>query len=114
MQKMSDTLVDWNQTFAVTLADEASARARTAKVWNWTVSLLALGCGASLAFFITRNVNGSLRVIVKDLSTGAEQTASAAGHVSSASQSLAQGSCAQAASLEETSASSEEINSMAR
>jgi len=39
--------------------------------------------------------------------------ASAAGQVSSSSQSLAQGSSEQAASLEETSASSEEINSMA-
>jgi methyl-accepting chemotaxis protein/methyl-accepting chemotaxis protein-1 (serine sensor receptor) len=40
--------------------------------------------------------------------------ASAAGQISSSSQSLAQGASEQAASLEETSAASEEINSMAR
>ncbi|WP_162601800.1 hypothetical protein [Occallatibacter savannae] len=39
---------------------------------------------------------------------------SAAGQISSSSQSVAQGSSEQAASIEETSASSEEINSIAR
>ncbi len=50
--------------------------------------------------------------LAKTLFGSAEHTAGAAGQVSAASQSLAEGACQQAASLEETSASIEEMSSM--
>jgi methyl-accepting chemotaxis protein len=113
-RKASEVMVEWNQAWAVKLANEAAADARTATMWNWGISLIALVCGSVMAILITRSISRALRQIVGELSEGAEQTASAASQVSSSSQSLAQGSSEQAASLQETSASSEEINSMAR
>jgi len=114
MQKASDAMVEWNQAWGVKLADMSAAGASAAKVWNWTVSLIALVCGSLMAIFITRNISRALCQIVAELYEGAAQTASAASQVSSSSQSLAQGSSEQAASLQETSASSEEINSMSQ
>ena len=59
-------------------------------------------------------VNLRLRHTAADLKQGAEQVVSAAGQVSTSSQSLSQGATEQAASLEETSASMEEMASMTR
>ncbi|HEY2015758.1 MAG TPA: methyl-accepting chemotaxis protein, partial [Bryobacteraceae bacterium] len=83
---------------------------------RWITVLLV---GLSLAFglvvvYVVRQINGSLRLTITELSEAAAQMSGAASQVSSSSQSLAQGSSQQAASLHETSASSEEINSMAR
>jgi methyl-accepting chemotaxis protein/methyl-accepting chemotaxis protein-1 (serine sensor receptor) len=61
-----------------------------------------------------RSLTGTLIYAANELQEGADQIASAASQVSVSSQSLAQGSSQQAASIEETSASSVEINSMAR
>jgi methyl-accepting chemotaxis protein/methyl-accepting chemotaxis protein-1 (serine sensor receptor) len=66
------------------------------------------------AFFVVRNVSRTLSTAITRLNQGARQLSAAAGQVSAASQSMAQGTSEQAACLEQTSASSEEINSMAR
>ena len=82
----------------------------------WTamfLALLAVAVGGVVTLVI-RQINGTLRQTVEELTEGARQTAGAAGQVASSSQSLAQGASEQAASLEETSASSEEISSMAQ
>ncbi|MBL9139463.1 MAG: hypothetical protein JNK85_26575 [Verrucomicrobiales bacterium] len=68
----------------------------------------------SAAYLITRQTNRSLVTVSTGLSTGADQTASAATQVSAASQTLAEGASQQAASLEETSASLEELTSMTK
>jgi methyl-accepting chemotaxis protein len=77
------------------------------------ILLLTLAVGAVLTWVI-RDIGTVLQKSIIELSDGAEHVAAAAGQVSSSSQSLAQGASEQATSLEETSASSEEINSMAR
>jgi len=82
---------------------------------RWTggilVSLcLLIGIGGPV---VVRRVCGELRVLTEQLQDRSGQVAGAASHVSAASHSLAQGASQQAASLEETSSSSEEINSMA-
>ncbi len=82
---------------------------------SWLTSamvLLSIVVGA-IVIFMVRQINHDLRYTATSLSGGAEQIA-AATQVSSSSQSLAQGASQQAASIEETSASTEEINSMAR
>jgi methyl-accepting chemotaxis protein len=78
------------------------------------VSLLVVGLGVTVSILIGKSISRILRRLVGELNSGAEQTASAAGHVSASSQSLAEGSSEQAASLEETSASLEEMSSMTK
>jgi len=75
--------------------------------------LLFIAIGA-VVVKIVFGINRSLLHTATSLSDGAEQIAAAATQVSAASQTLAQGATQQAAAIEETSASTEEINSMAR
>jgi methyl-accepting chemotaxis protein len=77
--------------------------------------LLALSVLVALVtIFVVRQINQVLRKGVLELTEASEQIASAAHQVSSSSQSLAQGSSQQAATIEETSSASAEINSMAQ
>ncbi len=95
------------------VATEKEAVARTI----WVVGLAVLAAFAAIgamAVLIIRKISGTLRHAVGDLSEVAHQMADAAAQVSTSSQSLAQGSSEQAAAIQETSASSLEINSMAR
>jgi methyl-accepting chemotaxis protein len=83
----------------------------------WTVSLCVLAAFAAigvLAGFAIRNISGALHRAVTGLNETARQMAAAAAQVSGASQSLAQSSSEQAAALEQTSAATSEINTMAR
>ncbi|HYP18280.1 MAG TPA: hypothetical protein VEQ65_13790, partial [Opitutus sp.] len=76
--------------------------AQSLLVW---LSFAAMLLSAALAFIITRSITGPLRVVASSVSDGADRTAAAAAQVSAESQTLADGSTEQAASLEETSAS---------
>jgi methyl-accepting chemotaxis protein/methyl-accepting chemotaxis protein-1 (serine sensor receptor) len=93
--------------------DEALSSIGPARMLSIFLIVLALAVGAGV-IWVVRSINTVLQGSIAELNDGAEQVATAAGQVSSSSQSLAQGASQQAASLEETSASSEEINSMAR
>ncbi|MBN1556293.1 MAG: chemotaxis protein [Phycisphaerae bacterium] len=76
--------------------------------------IAALLIGTALAYFIARSIIKPLIRIIGGLTSGSEQTSSAAGQVSAAGQSLAEGASEQAASIEETSASIEEMASMTK
>lgn len=78
---------------------------------GFTLIDLALGAGA---FLVVGKTNRALRRFSLRLAESAERVSSAAGQVSYASQSLAQGASEQAASLEQTSGSAEEIASISR
>jgi methyl-accepting chemotaxis protein/methyl-accepting chemotaxis protein-1 (serine sensor receptor) len=83
---------------------------------RWPAGAL-LGAGVALgALFVTlfRKTAVSLAHAVSQLAGGAEQMASAARLVASSSQSVAQGASENAGRLQESSASSEQINAMAR
>lgn len=80
-------------------------------VW---ISLSALVLGAGLAYIISRSIAVPLRELAGALGSGSEQTTVAAGQVSGASQTLAQGASEQAAALEETSSSLEELTAMTK
>jgi methyl-accepting chemotaxis protein/methyl-accepting chemotaxis protein-1 (serine sensor receptor) len=84
---------------------------------NRWIAFLLIGLNVLVAggvLWLVRRVAGSLRQTMVEMKTGSQQVAAAAGRVTAVSQSLARGASEQAASLEQTSASSEEINSMAR
>ncbi len=74
----------------------------------------AVVIGLFMAFFISRGIIKVLTGISMGLGEGAGQVASAAGQVSSSSQSMAEGASQQAASIEETSSSMEEMSSMTK
>lgn len=74
------------------------------------IVVLLVTLGASI--WVAESTGRSIKIVIEELSAGAEQITSAANHVSTSSQSLAQGTTEQAASLEETSASLEEMSSM--
>lgn len=109
-----EQLVLWNKTHGDRNAGLAIDSVSQARFWSWSLLFAAVLAGSLLAYFIARSVNTDLTRAIGQLAEGAEQVAGAASQVSASSQSLAQGSSAQAASIEETSAASEQINSMAR
>ncbi|HOI54907.1 MAG TPA: methyl-accepting chemotaxis protein [Phycisphaerae bacterium] len=78
------------------------------------ITLAAVGLSCVLWAIVAGRLAGRINRIVATLTSGAEQTAAAAGQVSASSQSLAEGSSEQAASLEETSSSIEEMSSMTK
>ncbi len=100
------------------LQDSLGSDAHTAQQRNQMLMLsFSIGgviLGLAAAFIITRSVNGPIRALTSRLTGGAEHTASASGQVTSASQSMADGSSRQAAALEESSASLEEMAGMTR
>ncbi|MFN7939568.1 MAG: methyl-accepting chemotaxis protein [Bryobacteraceae bacterium] len=104
--------------FKMSNGDALATDSRTAyarALWILCMALAAAAVGGILFSWASiRSTNHVLRAIVSELSEGAVQVAGAAAQVNASSQSLAQGSSEQASSLTETSASSEEINAMAR
>lgn len=90
------------------------ASAGRAKMIVLIVLLATLGIGMLLSLLINKGITGPISRVIRDLSTGAEQTTAAAAQVSVASQSLAEGTTEQAASIEETSASLEQMTAVTR
>jgi methyl-accepting chemotaxis protein len=78
------------------------------------LSIGSIVLGIILGYFITRSIVKPIHRVIEDMTSGAEQVSAAAGQVSSASQSSAQGASEQASSLEETSSALEEMSSMSK
>lgn len=110
----TEALLAYNSNNGDRLSTEidSSAAATTKAVLTLTVGALIAGIAASL--YTIRGTNKVLGSVAHQLELGADQTASAAGQVSSSSQTLAEGASEQAASLEETSAALAEIQSMTK
>ncbi len=113
MHTAAKALVE-EQKNSLALVESESARNYTLSLWLTAVAGVASIAIAALVLWIIRRVNTDLRATVHVLSDGADQIAAVAGQVSESSQTLARGASQQAASIEETSASTEQINSMAR
>jgi methyl-accepting chemotaxis protein len=75
---------------------------------------LAVLVGMGLSYFISRSTSLLLSRVATTLNDGSNQVASAAAQVSGNSQSLAEGASEQAASMEETGSSLEEMSSMTK
>ncbi len=85
-----------------------------ANMMSLVASLLAIGLGILLAWFITRGITKPLNRVIEGMSQGSEQVSAASGQVAQSSQQMAEGASEQASSIEEISASLEEITSMTR
>jgi methyl-accepting chemotaxis protein len=79
-----------------------------------SVCLISTLLGAGISYSIVHRIQAQLQDAVSVLGDAAEQVASAANHVQQSSQATAEGSSQQAAKIEETSAASAQIQSMAR
>ncbi|MES2393148.1 MAG: methyl-accepting chemotaxis protein [Acidobacteriota bacterium] len=82
---------------------------------RWAVSVVILInlTVAGIVLWVVFGITANLRRLAGEIGSGARQTTEAAAQVSSSSQSLAEGSSRQAAALEQTSASSSEVNATA-
>jgi hypothetical protein len=97
---------------AASAALGASVASQRGSQWLALFAGATILCALVLSIFVARRLVRQLSATADTLTTGVEQTVSAATQVSSASQSLAEGASQQAASLEETSSSLEEMSSM--
>ena len=93
-------------------AAEADENSRQAEAMVFVAAGILMVVLAGIAIVRVRRISALLSKAVAGLQSAADGTASAAHQISASSQVLAQGSSQQAASLEETAASSEEINTM--
>jgi methyl-accepting chemotaxis protein len=111
--KQASALVE-QQTRDLTQASAASA-AKASRTNLITIALLLIGFGAGGGvLWLVREVNRSLRLLATQMLEKAVNVSEAAAQVSRASQSLADGATQQAASLEGTSSSTEEVASITR
>jgi methyl-accepting chemotaxis protein len=111
--RQATALVDQQKrSLAATSAAAASKSSRT-RAFAILLTLVALGVGAGVFFLVTQS-NEALRGLSSRMSQSAEYVSKAAARVYSVGESLADGASRQAASLEETSASTEEILSITR
>ncbi|MDH5637981.1 MAG: methyl-accepting chemotaxis protein [Nitrospinota bacterium] len=79
---------------------------------EWGLAAAGLIFSIFITVFLVRVIANPINQIVEGLRNGSNQVNSAAGQISTSSQSLAGGATEQAAALEETSASLQEIQSM--
>ncbi len=102
------------QTGEKTLADQKTRMKQEIRVLTLLVgggSLAGILLGLLLAWRMTRKITTRLRQVIQGLNQGALQVKSACGEMASASRSLAKGSSVQAAAIQETGASLEEMTS---
>ncbi|MCP4715542.1 MAG: methyl-accepting chemotaxis protein, partial [Deltaproteobacteria bacterium] len=78
------------------------------------IVLMSLIAGIGIGAFLARRISKPIARVVDGLSGCARQVADGAVHILSASQDLAQGASEQAASIEETSSSLEEMSAMTK
>src|ERR1019366_4084016 len=85
---------------------DAVVRAGMFQTAMWLLPLsLCVGLGV---YFLVSRISNQLRALVNGISDSSAQVTSAVAEISTSSQALARGACEQAASLDETSAASEQ------
>jgi len=109
-----DKLLKADDDEADVIQEQANSQMASIKALSLASIPAVVIVGSLLAFFITRSITRPVARIADVLSTGAQQTTSAAGQVAASSQALAQGASEQAAALEETTSSLQEMSSMTR
>lgn len=94
---------------------DAMARGTSgAKLTIVTVAALALLVGMVLSCLLTRIMTRPIKIIIEGLARGAKQLTDASGQIARTSVHVAEGASQQAAAIEETSSSLEEMSSMTK
>jgi len=107
-------VLKWNVNTAQEVVQNMTEDSRRANRVSLLVTLFALGIGITLSGVSIRGIKQSLSLVVTELQDGTLQVSAAARQANSSGQALAEGASEQAASLEETSSTMEELNSMTR
>ncbi|MCH6257790.1 methyl-accepting chemotaxis protein [Puniceicoccaceae bacterium K14] len=94
------------------LQSSAESHQATARWWVIAISAIGLGLGVTVSSLIVRGITKQISLIVTRLESNAVETYQASQTVSSNSESLARDASEQAAAIEETSSSLEEVNAM--
>ena len=110
MRQLADEV---SERDARTLTSEASKAEITSMVGFLALAVLSLGIGFLVLLYI-RNVSLSLTALTDSLARNSHEVEELSAGVRAASRTLAEGSTQQAASLEETAASAEEITAVTR
>ncbi len=110
IRKLADEMAD---TESGTLAREVQSAGVKSLFGSLALLAVSMGLGV-LVMLDIRRISGGLQQLTVSLADSSTKVTTLCSHVSKAGESLARGSSAQAASLEETSASAEEISSMTR
>jgi methyl-accepting chemotaxis protein/methyl-accepting chemotaxis protein-1 (serine sensor receptor) len=92
---------------------EATSMAQRLRNWTWILLGLSLAVAAVASWRFSKEINGVLLSAVEGLSAASSELTLATGQIDQSSLSLARETAEQAASLQETSASSLEIHAMA-
>jgi methyl-accepting chemotaxis protein len=95
-------------------SSEAAAMEKNVKLGAIIICIVVIGFSSVFGYFFSGNLTKKLGKIIYKLTESEEHLAAACAQVSSANQSVAQGASQQAASIEETSSSMEEMASMTK
>ena len=95
-------------------SSEAAAMEKNVKLFAIIICIVVIGFSSVFGYFFSGNLTKKLGKIIYKLTESEEHLATACAQVSSANQSVAQGASQQAASIEETSSSMEEMASMTK
>ena len=95
-------------------SSEAAAMEKNVKLFAIVICIVVIGFSSVFGYFFSGNLTKKLGKIIYKLTESEEHLATACAQVSSANQSVAQGASQQAASIEETSSSMEEMASMTK
>jgi len=113
-------LVEARATSDQGIADTVDLAAQSASALSSATMVLVMGLavaavlGILIAVLITKHITRSVNCAIEGIGEGSHQVSAAAGLVSEASQSLAEGASEQAATIEEISSSLEEVSTMTR
>jgi uncharacterized phage infection (PIP) family protein YhgE len=116
-ETLNRALKQMNDQSSADLSRQLAALAtqwRVQSSWALGVFSCTLLIACTFAFFVMRSTTRSLRTSLASLADGAREVVLACGRMADSAKSLSQGATEQAASIEETSASMEEMASMTR
>jgi hypothetical protein len=107
-------LVEQNRLSAEAAQATSDAISRSSRWWVLSLTLAVLAAGCGLAWWVLAGVNRVLRRIAESIAGGAETLVVAATDASRASEALSRSASDQAAALERTAATMEEISTTTR
>lgn len=112
-QKAIESLAKFKLQDGDRMVAEATGLALGLQAWTWSLLTLSLAVAAGVGRYLSTQINGVLLPAVESLSAASSELKSATAQIDQSSILLARNTTDQAASLEETSASSLEIHAMA-
>ncbi|HTW66807.1 MAG TPA: methyl-accepting chemotaxis protein [Bryobacteraceae bacterium] len=112
-QRAIESLAEFKQQDGTRKAAAAASANFMGRMWIWTLLALSLAGSGGAGWRLARHISRVLVPAVRSLNSASAQLNAATGQIADASKSLADDTSAQAASIEQTSASSVEIRTMA-